>query len=247
VVGLAPNRPEPGVNAPECSIDPSRGFFAVLNPGCNVQYLEQFRLLRTQLLLHRARLGGADAFRAVSVMSSEPGEGKSFTASNLACVLAGTAGQNVLLIDANPQGRALPIGVAAEGPGLRSALESPNTWRGCVRRVPDTSLLVMPRGMAPASGRPWNLEPLPALLEELTGYFEWIVLDGASFRTSPEAPWLASISDGTLLVVQGSAAGFGAVRDSLERIPGDRLAGVVFNQQKPQPKPGFRLKLRIRR
>ncbi len=232
------------VFARTCDIAPAGGLFALLDPACDAQYLEQFRLLRTQLLLHRSRAGDIP-FHSVTVMSTDPGEGKSFTASNLACVLAGTSTEDVLLIDANPEGRGFPIGEASEGPGLHAALETPEQWRDSVVRAGATRLCILPRGSS--GGRSWNLEPLPRLLALLQNSFDWIVLDGASFRTSPDAPWLASICDTTLLVVQESASSFGAVRDSLERIPAERFAGVVFNHHPPKRKQGFRVKLRIRR
>jgi Mrp family chromosome partitioning ATPase len=74
--------------------------------------------------------------------------------------------------------------------------------------------------------------PLPHLLEILRWQFEWIIVDGAAFASSPDARWLPAVTDGTLLVVRESASSFGAVQESLASIPPERLVGVVFNQRK---------------
>jgi|WetSurMetagenome_2_1015567.scaffolds.fasta_scaffold268936_2 Mrp family chromosome partitioning ATPase len=81
--------PPPVSNArPECRPVAVGGMFAALHPECNQDYLERFQQLRTQLMLHRSRVAPAVDFHAVAVMSTRKGEGKSFTATNLASILA---------------------------------------------------------------------------------------------------------------------------------------------------------------
>jgi protein-tyrosine kinase len=231
----------------ECEPPTAGGLFSVLNQECSSEYREQFRLLRTQLLLHRARFHTPDDFRTISVMSTHKGEGKSFTASNLAAVLAVSGGQRVLLIDVDPGSRPTPIGVRhPEGAGLAYALSVPSDWAHATHRVKDTSLYVMGRA-ASKSSRNMDLEPFPALLKDLREEFEWIVLDGAAFASCPDAQWLAAATDGTLLVVQQSTSSFGAVQESLSCIEPDQLVGVVFNQRKSQPKAWLRVRFKVGR
>ena len=236
--GGAPNRE----SFAECEPPTAGGLFSVLQQECSSEYREQFRLLRTQLLLHRARFQTPDDFRTISVMSTHRGEGKSFTATNLAAILAVSGGQRVLLMDTDPGSRPTPIGVRhAEGAGLAYALSAPGDWARATHRVKDTSLYVMGRA---ALSRNMDLEPLPALLKVLREEFEWIVLDGAAFASCADAQWLAAAADGTLLVVQQSTSSFGAVQESLSRIHPDQLAGVVFNQRKRQPKVWLRVRFK---
>jgi Mrp family chromosome partitioning ATPase len=205
------------------------GPFSLLNPACSNEYREQFRLLRTQLMLHRTRFERENDFRTVCVMSTQKGEGKSFTSSNLAAVLAVAGGQRVLLIDSDTGSLPLPIGVPlSEGAGLPYALSAPEDWTRTVYHVKGTPLYVLPRGTANPS-HSLDLEPLARLLGVLRHQFEWIIVDGAAFASCPEAPWLTAVTDGTLLVVRESAASFGAVQESLASIPPERLVGVVFN------------------
>ena len=159
----------------ECEPPTKEGLFSLLNPACPSQYREQFRLLRTQLLLHRARFENQQDFRTLSVMSTHKGEGKSFTASNLATVLAVAAGQRVLLIDADAESHPIPIGTPlSEGAGLPYALSAPSDWARATLRVKDTPLYVMGRGGI-KSPRNLDFEPLPRLLQVLREQFEWII------------------------------------------------------------------------
>jgi Mrp family chromosome partitioning ATPase len=216
--------------------------FAALHPECSHDYLERFQFLRTELMLHRTRVAPALDFRTVAVMSTRKGEGKSFTASNLAATLAACSGQAVLLVDGNPEGAELPLGVDVLKAGLTQALAEPDTWEQSIHSVKDSTLCVMPRGRAP--GRPMDFTQLPALLAHMRQQFEWVVLDGASFASSPDAEWLSAVVDGTLLVTQGGTVKFDAFQNSLVKVPEGRLVGVVFNER-TQPSPSFRVRLRF--
>ena len=227
----------------ECQPPTASGLFSLLDPASSGEYREQFLLLRTQLLLHRSRYPRETDFRVVSVMSTHKGEGKSFTATNLAAVLASAAGKKVLLIDSDPVSRPLPLGIPpAEPAGLSRALATPADWIRTIHRVKNTPLHVMPRGSQNTAAT-LNLEPFPRLLVALREHFDWIILDGAAFASCPDAPWLASVADGNLLVVRESAASFGAVHDSIACIPPDRFIGVVFNQRKCLPKARLRIRV----
>ncbi len=229
----------------ECVPPTGAGHFSLLDPSCSNEYSEQFRLLRTQLMLHRARFERDQDFRTVCVMSTQKGEGKSFTASNLAAVLAVAGGQKVLLLDSDTGSAPLPIGVPlSEGAGLPYALSNPEDWPRTAYRVQGTPLYVLPRA-ARNRARTLDLEPLPRLLGVLRQQFDWIIVDGAAFASCPDAGWLTAAADGTLLVVRQNAAGFGAVQESLMSVPPERLVGVVFNQSKSQPKVRVRLRMKI--
>lgn len=223
--------------------------FPVMHAACDRTYIEQFRLLRTQLLLHRSRVGRDCDFRCVTVMSTLAEEGKTFTAANLAAVLAISSGQRVLLMEADPLGPGFhaQLGMTSN-PGLVHALAAPEDWMKCLRQLPGTPLYVMPRG-TPNSNvlNQVDFEPLPVLLEVLRSHFEWIVIDGTSFSESPDAQWLAALADGNLLVVRQGLATFNQVNDALRRIPPERLVGVVMNQRKAPRRRWFQFRVKIRR
>ena len=107
----------------------------------------------------------------------------------------------------------------------------------------------MPRGalrsLSPISSV--NYEPLPELLSTLHQHFDWIVFDGVSFGTSPDAAWFSQACDGTLLVVGQSAPGFGGLNDALGQIAADRLVGLVMNKGITPHKRAFRVRIRLGR
>jgi Mrp family chromosome partitioning ATPase len=227
---------------PECRPVDVGGLFAALHPECSQEYVERFQLLRTQLMLHRTRSLPSLDFRTLAVMSTHRGEGKSFTATNLAATLATNTRQGVLLIDGNPEGAELPLGVDVLKGGLTHALAEPDKWMQSIYSVKNSMLYVMPRGRV--TGRSIDFSQLQRLLSLMRRQFEWVIFDGASFATSPDAEWFSSVTDGTVLVTQGGTVGFGDFQESLMKVPEGRMVGVVFNQRKPAS-PAFGLRLRF--
>ncbi len=107
-----------------------RGLLAeagMIVPGAPVGPLaEEFRLIKRQLLITRERIardGQLDKARTVLVCSARPGDGKTFSAINLALSMAAERDTEVLLVDAD---FAKPDVLAqlglAETPGLLDAL-----------------------------------------------------------------------------------------------------------------------------
>jgi len=212
--------------------------FPVLNPACHPDYLAQFRLLRNQVLAHRDRQHDPSAFASICVMSALPAEGKSFTAANLAATLAGVHDKTVLLIRSGLDGKP-----EAEL-GLADALKDQSRWERCVRKVAGAPLYLMPPGSREVGAGSADLTQLPQLLATLQEHFAWIVLDGASFSTSPEAPWLAAVCDGTVMVARRGGATPELLKSTLAHVPSGNMVGIVMNQ-KEMPKPsGFRVKIR---
>lgn len=221
--------------AAELDLARARRIFSVLHPECDKEYIEQFRQLRTKVLLHRTSCTqqGYD-FRVVSVLSTLPGEGKTFVAANLAAALAASSSSSVLLIDTNTVGTGLhqQFNTAPE-PGLTEALVRPALWPSCVRRFPERRLYFMPRGAVMTNGLDQiNFSPLPYMLDRLRSEFDWIVLDGPAFTQSADAPWLAAQSDGTVMVIQPGQPVFGDVQAALDNVPAGRMVGIVMNQRR---------------
>jgi exopolysaccharide/PEP-CTERM locus tyrosine autokinase len=89
---------------------------------------EEFRLIKRRLLANMERLGTLpeEKRRSVLVCSSQPKEGKSFCAVNLALSLAGERDVEVLLVDGDFTKPDVPAILGLEGgPGLVDALADP--------------------------------------------------------------------------------------------------------------------------
>ncbi len=90
---------------------------------------EEFRLVKRQLLagIDRRVSLPEEKRRTVLISSGQPGEGKSFCATNLALSLAGERDVEVLLIDGDVSKPDIlaTLGIASGGPGLVDALADP--------------------------------------------------------------------------------------------------------------------------
>ncbi|PCD04695.1 exopolysaccharide biosynthesis protein [Sphingomonas spermidinifaciens] len=101
----------------------------MLVPGAAVTPLaEEFRLIKRQLLLAADEAATTDAVkaRAILVCSARPGDGKTFSATNLALSLAAERDVEVLLVDADVAKPDVPRVLGFDdGPGLLDAIGDP--------------------------------------------------------------------------------------------------------------------------
>jgi Mrp family chromosome partitioning ATPase len=127
----------------------------IVPEGSVTALLEEFRIVKRQLLLHSAQLRaslGAAAQR-VLVCSPLPGEGKTYCATNLALAIAAEKESEVVLVDAD---FAKPSVLSAlglpGGPGLMDALSDPAVdVAECVIGTDIPGLWVLPAGNATTS------------------------------------------------------------------------------------------------
>ncbi len=102
----------------------------MLIPGAAVTPLaEEFRLIKRQLLIAADEVAKSDSVkaRAILVCSARPGDGKTFSAANLALSLAAERDVEVLLVDADVAKPDVPRVLGFEhGPGLLDAIGDPS-------------------------------------------------------------------------------------------------------------------------
>ncbi|MBY0505651.1 MAG: CpsD/CapB family tyrosine-protein kinase [Bryobacteraceae bacterium] len=213
-----------------------RKTFAVLNPQCRREYLEQFRALRTRLCLEQRNWSlQRQDLRVVSVLSPSAGDGRSFVAANLAASLAVSDAQ-VLLVDVNTASPGLhrQLGAPAE-PGLTEALQGPRglanqAWWTVLHRVPGCNLFVMTLGAGGATAIDTvDLQKLPSLIEHWRQCFDWVILDGPAFSESSDAEILSEIADASLLVIRPGHTRFAEAQKATARTPEGRVLGIVLN------------------
>ena len=123
----------------------------IIPEGTNTALLEEFRIIKRQLLLNSSQLGqqgmGLEAQR-ILICSPHPGEGKSFTAVNLALAIAAEKETEVLLVDADfAKPSVLSMLGLPGGPGLMDALSNPEIdVAQCVIGTDISGLWVLPAG-----------------------------------------------------------------------------------------------------
>ena len=199
---------------------------------------EMFRTLRTNLQYMNA----VEELNTLAITSTLPGEGKSWTSSNLAVAYA-QAGKKVILIDADLRnGKQFTIFGIPPAPGLSNYLSgiidkrknlNLNNIEEFMYETDVQNLLVMPAG---------NVPPNPAellvsakmrdLLEKLKAKFDVIIFDTPPTLLVTDACALSRIVDTTMIV-----AAYGKTKkDDLQRVKkaienvGGKVAGVVMNQ-----------------
>lgn len=191
---------------------------------------ESFRSLRTSILT----FGDPFPPKVLLVTSTQPGEGKTSAAINLALALAQRGGR-VLLIDADlrkPEisstlglngtkglskvlARACRLGEAIERPSI-----SPNLWTLPAGKIPQN-----PAEMLSAR----NMEQM---LQELRRHFNHLVIDSPPVLLVTDATVLSRFADGVLLVVESGVTPRDAILRAYNTLEaaGARILGTVVNK-----------------
>ncbi|HJU44962.1 MAG TPA: polysaccharide biosynthesis tyrosine autokinase [Vicinamibacterales bacterium] len=160
---------------------------------------EAYRSIRTALA---AQLPGTGP-RVIAVGSSQPLEGKTTTAVNIAMALA-VSGARVLLIDADMRRPSVHKALRmANDRGLSQLLAGQARMREVVQRTHDPNLLAITAGRTPAN--PSELlasDRMRALLGGLeTGPFDWIVIDTPPVLAVTDAVILAPLVHAVTFVI----------------------------------------------
>ncbi|PYR67712.1 MAG: hypothetical protein DMF87_24880 [Acidobacteria bacterium] len=160
---------------------------------------EAFRALRTALVAS----SGTDATRLVAITSTQPLEGKTTTAVNVALALA-IGGARVLLIDADMRRPSLHKAMRLPNDrGLAELLSGKARMREVVQRCGDPNLLVIPAGHTPSN--PSELlasDRMRAFLHQLTtGPFDWVIIDTPPVLAVTDAVVLAPLVHSVSFVV----------------------------------------------
>ena len=136
---------------------------------------EAFRSLRTSLVF----TSGAQSTRIIAVTSSQPLEGKTTTACNLAMALA-LGGSRVLLIDADMRRPGLHKTMGLQnGTGLSHLLVGQARVRDAVQRTSEPNLVAITAGRTPPNpSELLSSERMNNLLANLSsGPFDWVIID----------------------------------------------------------------------
>jgi chain length determinant protein tyrosine kinase EpsG len=172
--------------------------------------LEALRALRSQLLLRW--FDSNPAHKALTIVSGQRREGRSYIAANLA-VMFSQLGKRTLLVDADMRNPCQHVLFGLEnGWGLSEALSD----RGgvTVKHVPGLpDLWVLPAGAPPPNSLELLARPqFPQLLSELKQRFEVILLDSPAATDYADAQTLAVRAGAALIVVRRNATRVWQVR-----------------------------------
>jgi capsular exopolysaccharide synthesis family protein len=183
------------------------------NPKSSVS--EAYRSLRTALQFSTA--DGAP--KTLLVTSSRPGEGKSTTALALAKNFA-QLGLRVLLIDGDLRNPSLHKTMnLSPSAGLSNYLTGNALPPGVFQRTEHAGLTLMACGPLPPNPAELLAGPkMSSLLAVASERFDTVIVDGPPVMGIADAPLLASIANGTLLVVEAGQTRRGVTRAALKRL-----------------------------
>jgi succinoglycan biosynthesis transport protein ExoP len=191
---------------------------------------EAFRSLRTSLVF----TSGGESTRVVAVTSTQPLEGKTTTACNLALALA-LGGARVLLIDADMRRPGLHKTMGLRnGVGLSHLLVGQSRVREVIQRTADPNLFVITAGRTPPN--PSELlasERMNHFIANLAhGPFDWVLLDTPPVLAVTDAVIIAQKVAGVVFVVGSEMTRRMHAERALETLQNGRARGigVVLNR-----------------
>lgn len=197
---------------------------------------EEFRRIKRPLLMHILGKGASQVERAnlIMVTSSIAGEGKTFTAINLALSVAMEMDKTVLLVDADIAKPEIMTRMAvADKKGLTDVLLGECQLKDVLLKSNIPSLSVLPAGKRHTHATELLASKnMSLLLDELsTRYSDRIVIfDSPPLMLTSEARVLASQMGQILLVVEESRTPQRIVTESLSTLDSSEIVGLVLNK-----------------
>ena len=194
--------------------------------GSDSRTAEQYRMLRTNILLHPARP------KIIAISSASPGDGKTVTSINLAGTLALKTDASVLLVDADlRQCRiATSLGIPAS-PGLTEVLREKCPLEEAIVRVEEIpSLHVLPCGEV--GGNPTELldsTQWKRIANRLRAEFSYVIIDTTPVAAVADFQLVQEVSDAVLLVLRPDHTKRTLFQKALETVPKEKLLGTMLN------------------
>ena len=180
--------------------------------------------------------------QAVLVTSSEPGEGKTTTALNLA-IVAAQSGRRVVLVDADLRHSSLrQLMGLTNVRGLSDVLAGQATVAQVARAFEGSGLSLIACGArAPNPADLLDSREMRELVEQLRREADLIILDSPPLLAAPDSLVMADLCDAVVMVcVPGATHGraLQRARGLLNQI-GRRVSGVVLNKVRPAGNYGY--------
>ncbi len=198
---------------------------------------EEYRHIKRPLLMNASGKGATinDCPNLIMVTSAEPGEGKTFTAINLALSIASERDRTVLLVDSDVVKPTISKFFGSDlGPGLVDYLIEENLDLADVlveTNIP--SLTVLPAGNAHhLSTELLASENMRQLTREMSQRYSdrIIIFDSPPLLATTEARVLANLVGQIVMVVEAEKTNQTKVKDALSLLSPDMIIGFVLNK-----------------
>jgi capsular exopolysaccharide synthesis family protein len=218
--------------------DLEKGKSPLISEAVAQNFAEAFREIRTNVMFSSADEGP----RSVLVTSTQPSEGKSVVAANLALSLA-QAGIRVLLIDADMRKpRQHEFLRVKQAPGLSSLLAGRAKANEVVQKTVSTNLWIMPAGPNPPN--PAELlgsTRFVQLLKTLGDHFDWVVIDSPPMMAVTDPAIVAHRTTGVLFVIGSEQVNRHKAMTAVQKLQTSqaKILGAVLNRADVQRNPYY--------
>ena len=200
---------------------------------------EELRRIKRPLILNATGKGSQPMTHGTRIMvaSAVPGEGKTFTALNLALSIAHEPDFNVLLVDSDvPKSDITRILRLEDRPGLMDVLADEKMHPvDVIVRTDVPNLSVVPVGRrGPLVSELFGSRRMEYVLNELSGHdsHRLLVFDSAPLLATAEAQVLASHVGQVVLVVAAGRTQQTELRSALQDMDGTQYVGLVLNMSR---------------
>lgn len=187
---------------------------------------EEFRSLRTRL----NHMQSQQDLHSIVVTSASPAEGKTFSAINLALAQAQLE-LPVLIADLDLRRPVIHNMFQCEkSPGFSDFLLAERPLEECVRRIEGTNLYFMPAGTQVKNPLELlNMRQVKYTIDAFRKVFNWVILDTPPLLFSADANLLATLTDGTLIVVRIGSTTYDNVIRAMQSLCENNVLGIVAN------------------
>ncbi|WP_320041052.1 polysaccharide biosynthesis tyrosine autokinase [uncultured Desulfobacter sp.] len=201
----------------------------VLKPHSPIS--EQFRLLKNNILFPEK----GEPSKTIMVTSASPGEGKSFTAANLAASIAQSIDEYVLLVDCDLRKPTIhsKFGFDSEGlKGLSDYLSAGIPLSSVLKKTAVNKLTILPAGPIPPNpSELLSSEQMRRMLHEVKLRYtdRYIIIDTPPPYITSETNAIARYVDGILLVVRQGRTRIKEIQDIIDIYGRHKILGVIKN------------------
>lgn len=198
---------------------------------------EEYRLIKRPLLDNAANKGATVASNTnlITVTSSLPGEGKTFTAINLAISIATERDKTVLLVDADVAKPSVMriLGIKAEKGLTDYLLGEVNSLSDVLLKTDVPNLTILPAGKRDLhSTELLASENMRMLLQEMSVRYpdRIIIFDSPPLLATSEASVLANQMGQIMVVVEAGSTSQEVFKEAIALIDPEMIIGLVLNK-----------------
>jgi capsular exopolysaccharide synthesis family protein len=188
---------------------------------------EKFRFLGVRL----RHLQQKHPLKRVLVTSSMAEEGKSTIAANLACTLAKRQLQKTLLLEGDLRRPSLAQQFGLGNlPGLSELLQGEPAPAMNIYQLEGLGFWILPAGNPPRNPLEFMQSArLSLLMDQLAGYFDWIVIDSPPVLPLADTSVWMRLADAVLLVTRPGKTEKRQLQRALEAVEQPKLLGALVN------------------